>query len=453
MKRDKNNTLPLLDQEENEPTKKFSDLMREVYFEKFSPEKRQALADETNNKNNSAGMRIGEALAGLGQAFQMKGGSRRGTDLSYFQDLRKENRKNTLGEFDRNKQNAVQDLSVNQKLQEQDYIEARRDPNSELSVNLRNTIAKDFPGLGEKFGNMNVEEIEKFLPNVVRSYENRAQREFQSGQLDKRLAANKEIANANLRATMNTNQAELNQDQLKMIGGLRKESTSGENGKLYRAYATAKKTKEALNEFANDPSGYSDFGTLMQSLKSLQGDDSVIREAELRLGKNATSLINKAKNAIQSAINGKSLQPEQRDQILDVMDVMTTVSEKQYADSARPIFIQANQMGLPLNQIFSDPEIFQKDYENILPEPDLKTKEESPIKQNLPSLEQRANEIEEMWKAKGANPPERELIIQNLQQKWSEEKVRVMGPNGQIKLVPRLKVQDALNAGGKIINE
>jgi hypothetical protein len=140
---------------------------------------------------------------------------------------------------------------------------------------------------------------------------------------------------------------------------LRKEATSGQLGKLYEKYKINAAGKANLDAFHADPSGYSDYGSLMQSLKTLQNDSSVVREAEMRLGQNATSLINKVKNAIQNAATGKSLQPEQRKEISKVMDIMFEVNEDLYINAVKPIYKQAKKNDLPLEQIFEDPSIFE----------------------------------------------------------------------------------------------
>jgi hypothetical protein len=152
--------------------------------------------------------------------------------------------------------------------------------------------------------------------------------------------------------------------QVDLVAKLRKESTSGELGKLYGMKNQSSSARNAIQQFSANPSGYTDYGTLMTSLKTLQGDQSVVREAELRLGKNATSLFNKASNSVQSALNGKSLQPSQRKEIVDAMNILVTSYDSAYKKAARPIVIQAKRNQLPLDEIFDDPVAFDV----VLPE-------------------------------------------------------------------------------------
>lgn len=137
----------------------------------------------------------------------------------------------------------------------------------------------------------------------------------------------------------------------KQIINLRKEAKSK---KTYEAAVNAAKISDNIAKFQKDPNGYSDFATLMTGIKTMQGDDSVVREAELRLGVNATSTINKALNAMQRFINGKSLQPEQRQQILEVAKAFTEGAQDAYAKEVAPIKEQAKSLGLPEDQIFVD---------------------------------------------------------------------------------------------------
>jgi hypothetical protein len=153
--------------------------------------------------------------------------------------------------------------------------------------------------------------------------------------------------------------SELSEKKEKQTMSLRKEATSGQLGKLYEKYKINAAGKANLDAFHKDPSGYSDYGSLMQSLKTLQNDSSVVREAEMRLGQNATSLINKVKNAIENAATGRALQPQQREEISKVMNIMFEVNEDLYTNAVRPIYRQAKKNELPLEQIFEDPSIFE----------------------------------------------------------------------------------------------
>lgn len=156
----------------------------------------------------------------------------------------------------------------------------------------------------------------------------------------------KETAELNARAKSDKAETKLNDDQKKFARDLRKELTAGQLGKQYASYSTGERMGKSIAEFAKDPNGYSDYASLMGSLKSLQGDESVVREAEVRMGMGATSKIDSVKNDIQKAINGKMLQPGQRTNMINTLKILTDISKEQYLRSAEPILEQADREGI-----------------------------------------------------------------------------------------------------------
>lgn len=145
----------------------------------------------------------------------------------------------------------------------------------------------------------------------------------------------------------------LDEQQRKFVQGLRKEATTGVLGKQYATYATGQRMAGSLEQFAKDPSGYKDYASLMGGLKSLQGDESVVREAEVRMGVGATSAINTALNYLDRLKSGKTLQPEQRQQMIDTIKILTEASKQQYLYSVQPILEQAQVEGIDPNLILS----------------------------------------------------------------------------------------------------
>jgi len=134
--------------------------------------------------------------------------------------------------------------------------------------------------------------------------------------------------------------------QDKFVQALRKETTSGALGKMFGNYNTAKRMEKALSEFSKSPGAYSDYATLMGGLKALQGDDSVVREAEVRLGMSATSLANKVKNWSDRLVSGRSLQPSQRDEMVKTVKTLSETARNQYSEAISPIINQAKKIGI-----------------------------------------------------------------------------------------------------------
>lgn len=202
---------------------------------------------------------------------------------------------------------------------EQQVKDASRDPASSISIQAREMYTKltgkDLPP------NVSAEALQKAglpLGNLV---------SMQSAQQSK-----KEIKELELEQKKASSIEKLDKEKRTFVNGLRKELSTGELGKSQTLLYTANKMKDSLTEFSDNPNAYSDYATLMGSLKTLQGDTSVVREAEVRMGKNATSLINASMNYIQELANGKSLQPSQR------RDMINTI--KTFADAAKSTYVQ-----------------------------------------------------------------------------------------------------------------
>jgi hypothetical protein len=162
---------------------------------------------------------------------------------------------------------------------------------------------------------------------------------------------------------------------------LYRRTQSGPLGEMNKLRQIANVAKRNIESFSQNPSGYSDYGTLMSSLKSLQGDTSVVREAELKLGKNATSLMNKASNALEQAVSGKSLQPEQRQQIVQVMGALSQGYDEAYRKAAAPTVETARKHGIPLSEVFDDPGSFEP--KSQITEEDIDNMDEDELREFL----------------------------------------------------------------------
>lgn len=157
----------------------------------------------------------------------------------------------------------------------------------------------------------------------------------------------REIAAMQIAANKTKTEAGLDEKQRKFAQGLRKELTTGTLGKQYATYKTGARMGDALTEFAKNPSGYTDYATLMGGLKALQGDESVVREAEVRMGINAASAIDSAYNALQRAATGRTLTDKQRQEMIGTVKILTDISKKSFLDSAAPILEQGEMEGIP----------------------------------------------------------------------------------------------------------
>jgi len=168
---------------------------------------------------------------------------------------------------------------------------------------------------------------------------------------EQQINSNKEISELRTKRAEAKTEAEKERYKTRLTNSYRKEATSGELGKQYNSAVTADRGEKILSQFNENPSGYTDYASLMLALKTLQGDSSVVREAEMKQGINATSLDNQIKNAASRLASGKSLQPEQRNQMVHALKIMSGIAKENYKDALKPITISAKDDGIPLEKI------------------------------------------------------------------------------------------------------
>jgi hypothetical protein len=226
-----------------------------------------------------------------------------------------------------------------------------KDPNSQLSKGFRE-LAKSM-GINLK-GDFTAEMGKEILPQIYKLQAADMERQFRAADREMQIA-DRQLRYAELKAEKAERDRLRKEDRKEeFTQSLRKEAMSGAVGQQLKYVKTLEGVASTLSEFAKNPNPFKDNAMLMQGLKAFQGDDSVVREAELRLGKNATSAINKAKNAIQQFIDGKTLQPEQRQQIAEAVKIITKTNKRIYNDAIKPIKEQAKDLNIDLKKVFPD---------------------------------------------------------------------------------------------------
>lgn len=242
--------------------------------------------------------------------------------------------------------------------------ETANDPNSAVSQTARKFAAQQYIQMNRpkdaQFvlnGNLSAQEVNDQFGSYSLSNE-RAAYEAQQARLQQAKLSAEEKARASKEKV-----DEKNKDQKdSMTQSFRKELTDGKKGELLMSYETAEASRKAFEEFRKSPSGYKDYATLMSGLKTLQGDNSVVREAEIRLGMNAASLPDKLKNYYSSLANGQSLTDGQRKEIASVVGTMADIHKKKYMNVIQPILEQAKEKGI------DDKYILPSNLRNVTPE-------------------------------------------------------------------------------------
>lgn len=276
------------------------------------------------------------------------------TDLQDRRKSEKEERQEKRTEIDFAKSNEKFALEMEKARSQMADEKAKSDPNSEISTVTKDSIATMLEKVGRgdqakkirssKLSSKQLEDVygQMNIQNYISMYE--AQQN--------RLAVAKENAAAR-KAAAETKAKDKKEENLeKFTTDFRKELTgSGAIGKAYGNFLNADRSYNVIQGYLKKPSGYSDYASIMGSLKALQGDDSVVREAEVKMGMQATSLPNKIKNWTDSMASGKMLQPEQRKQMAQAVQVLREVAADQFKRAAAPVLNQADKLGVNRSEI------------------------------------------------------------------------------------------------------
>ena len=227
----------------------------------------------------------------------------------------------------------------------------KEDPNSAMSKGYRQLASS----MGFDIqGTASAADLERLMPQLSNIYNQQEAHKARADQNRENRASRREELQMRLAAMKEQKKTAKSDKEERFVQSLRKELTAGQMGKMYGNYATANRMGSAIEQFAKDPGAYKDYATLMGGLKALQGDDSVVREAEVRLGMSATSLGNKVKNWSERLITGKSLQPSQRAEMVQAARILAEVARQQYIDAADPVLQQADAQGIPRQLILND---------------------------------------------------------------------------------------------------
>lgn len=230
--------------------------------------------------------------------------------------------------------------------------EELNDPNSELSLSMRKSYADSLTKIGKTElakkitdSGLSAQQLKQML-----GAQNLANMEAMYDSAQNRLAQAQMTADARKLASEQKNI----ERQDKLYQDFRKELDSGGKGKELTSLNAVNSLISVLERAANDPSPFGDYATLLMGLKILQGDDSVVRGEEMKLGMQATSFANSIKNQIQAIKDGRKLQPEQRRDILRLTEALKKQREKSFATVIQPVLKDAEHRGLDLQRILPD---------------------------------------------------------------------------------------------------
>lgn len=139
----------------------------------------------------------------------------------------------------------------------------------------------------------------------------------------------------------------------KFTQSLRKEISTGALKTVYSNVMNSKRAERLIQDAIDNPNGFKDFGVLMGTLRALQGDDSVIKDAERKAGEDVGSILDKISVRVKKLKNGESLTDDQRHMLLQAAKPLIDAANDQAKVAFEPLFTQADEMGIPREKLIS----------------------------------------------------------------------------------------------------
>jgi len=168
----------------------------------------------------------------------------------------------------------------------------------------------------------------------------------------------------------------------------------------FKNFQEFKVKQDTLVEAATNPSAFGDIASVFAFMKTLD-PESVVRESEYATAREAGSLLDRAKNAVQQAQSGKLLNESQRSDLVRISKHLGSVYKANYDDYLKPIKQQAAKRGVDLDMI--DP--YNVDENN---QPTVKQQQQQNAPQASPKREApKAGTVMNGYRFKGGNPADK----------------------------------------------
>lgn len=201
----------------------------------------------------------------------------------------------------------------------------KNDPNSALSKQYQELVKS--MGIPVK-GNESAATLIKALP-FIQQYQ--SQKENREARREMAALKREEIA------------ASKEQRKEEKLGGFIKDArnfaTTGEMGKIRTRLVKAENSIELFDKYSKgSPTGAKDLAGFFGFMKGVQQDDSVIREAEARLGLSLGSLSSRMQGQLAKFFRGEMFAPEQRQQMLEVLKIQADQLKREYTDGLKPVY-------------------------------------------------------------------------------------------------------------------
>jgi hypothetical protein len=210
------------------------------------------------------------------------------------------------------------DVSTMMKMKE---FQENNDPRSQRAESFRDLLQEKFNISKDSLKNLSVEQMEKvFAP------------------LASMTKAERDYAREQKKSERDT------------IMRFREKIRSGEPGKIYGTLQRARRTNELLSSLLTDPrgirSGSRDLVTFMNAAKTIQGDESVVREAEQKFLLELGSLPDRVKASLAKFFRGEIFAPNTRKELLDAIRQNEKAIKRNYEQVIEPDLAHARELGI-----------------------------------------------------------------------------------------------------------
>ena len=214
----------------------------------------------------------------------------------------------------------------------------KNDPNSQISGHYRNVLAMM---MGKKaddpqIRNLSAAQIATTLPEVEK---------YMAKQLaSEQMKINRDQVKASKDLAIGEKESQFKE---KMTQGIRQNITGSD---AFKNMQKIDYNGRIIEDAMKTPGAYADLATMFSFMKALD-PTSVVREGEQERFVATTSVPNRMANTLNSWATGKTLQPEQRQEVAAFTSQMRKNAQNIYKQGAKPSLEQATRLGIKLSEI------------------------------------------------------------------------------------------------------
>lgn len=227
----------------------------------------------------------------------------------------------------------------------------KNDPSSDISTQYQDIMGRL---LGDKIKpetlkKMSASQIQSYLPQVEKMAEADQKSEDRRFELSQRAEDRKltrDMARQNRELAVGEKSDQWRERQITSYRDTLQRSDA------YKDWLNIKGKTQIIQEAVNNPSAFGDLGVVFDYMKALD-PGSVVREGEQKAFKSIGSLPQKTVNAINGFLTGKSLTPEQREEILGWVKKREAIQRKLLETQIGPMRKQAERNGFSMDEIDS----------------------------------------------------------------------------------------------------